>query len=104
MGQVKEWSRLDKLEIHGKGVGMEQIPYIVYEQAEVRHERTVKRFIIALIIAIIAIVASNGAWLYCWMQYDYTETYVQQDTGENGNANYVGGDGDITNGETDSTN
>ena len=101
MGQVKEWSRMDKLEIHRKGVGMEQIPYIVYEQAEVRHERTIKRLIVALIIAIIAIVASNGAWLYCWMQYDYATESVELDTTQGGNANYIGGDniqGDINNG------
>ena len=65
---------------------MEQIPYIVYEQSETRHERTIKRLVFALIIAIILMFASNGLWLYCWMQYDYTENYVQQDKGENGNA------------------
>lgn len=101
MGQVKIRRRLDKLEIYRKGVGMEQIPYIVYEQAEVRHERIIKRLIVALIIAIIAIVASNGAWLYCWMQYDYATESVELDTTQGGNANYIGGDniqGDINNG------
>lgn len=81
---------------------MEQIPYIVYEQAEVRHERTIKRLIVALIIAIIATVGSNMMWLYCWMQYDYTTESVELDTTQGGNANYIGGDniqGDINNGE-----
>ena len=86
---------------------MEQIPYIVYEQAEVRHERTVKRLIVALIIAIIAIVGSNGAWLYCWMQYDYanavTETSVELES-EEGNANYIGNNGVINNGENKGNN
>ena len=78
---------------------MEQIPYIVYEQAEVRHERTIKRLIAALIIAI---VASNGAWLYCWMQYDYveTETSVELESDE-GNANYIGNNGVINNGKSE---
>ena len=81
---------------------MEQIPYIVYEQSEVRHERTIKRLIVALIIAIIAIVASNGAWLYCWMQYDYveTETSVELESDE-GNANYIGNNGVINNGKSE---
>lgn len=86
---------------------MEQIPYIVYEQAEVRHERAVKRFIVALVIAIIAIVASNGAWLYCWMQYDYadtaTETSVELES-ESGNANYIGNNGVINNGKSEGNN
>lgn len=83
---------------------MEQIPYIVYEQAEVRHERVIKRFIAALVIAIIAIVASNGAWLYCWMQYDYSYDYTGVEKSvelesESGNANYIGNNGVINNGE-----
>lgn len=78
---------------------MEQIPYIVYEQSETRHERTVKRLILALIIAIILMFASNGLWLYCWMQYDYsTESSVEVES-EDGNANYIGNNGVISNGE-----
>jgi len=78
---------------------MEQIPYIVYEQSETRHERTVKKLILALIIAIILMFASNGLWLYCWMQYDYsTESSVEVES-EDGNANYIGNNGVISNGE-----
>lgn len=78
---------------------MEQIPYIVYEQSETRHERTVKRLVFALIIAIILMFASNGLWLYCWMQYDYsTESSVEVES-EDGNANYIGNNGVISNGE-----
>lgn len=76
---------------------MEQIPYIVYEQSETRHERTVRRLIIALVLSIVLIFASNGLWLYYWMQYDYVETTVELDGGE-GNANYIGNDGEINNG------
>lgn len=42
------------------------VDYAVFEGTQVRHERTVKRLIIALIIAIIAIFASNAIWLYAW--------------------------------------
>lgn len=78
---------------------MEQIPYIVYEQSETRHERTIKRLVLALIIAIILMFASNGLWLYCWMQYDYsTESSVEVES-EDGNANYIGNNGVISNGE-----
>lgn len=39
------------------------VPYIVYESEAARHERTVKRLITALLIAILLIVGSNLAWL-----------------------------------------
>ena len=63
-------------------------------------ERTVKRQWIALIIALCMLFASNVAWLYCWMQYDYSseEIIVEQDAQDGGNANYIGNDGDIVNG------
>ena len=51
---------------------VEPVPYIVHESAMARNERTVKRLVIALIVAISLIFASNAAWLYAWCQYDYT--------------------------------
>ena len=57
------------------------VPYIVYEAAQVRNERTIKRLVVALIIAIMMIFVSHACWLWAWMQYDYTgeETVVTQD-------------------------
>lgn len=59
------------------------VPYIVHESAMARNERSVKRLVIALIVAIALIFASNAAWLYAWCQYDYaseeTITEFQQD-------------------------
>jgi biotin transporter BioY len=83
------------------------VPYIVYESAQSRSERTIKRLIIALILAVLLIFASNAIWLYCWMQYDYadtgTESTVDVDA-DNGVANYIGNDGDIVNGTDKSNN
>lgn len=79
------------------------VSYLIYEATQARHERTLKRLIIALIISVILIFASNLAWIYCWMQYDYvvtTEDYsVDFDSSGGGNNNYIGNDGDIVNGE-----
>ena len=50
---------------------MEQIPYIVYEDAEARSERTIKRLVFALVITIVFMFVSNGLWLWAWTQYDY---------------------------------
>lgn len=77
----------------------EPVPYIVHESAQARNERTVKRLVIALIVAIALIFASNAIWLYAWMRYDYTseESVVDVDAND-GVANYIGNDGDIVNG------
>lgn len=76
------------------------VPYIVYESEAARHERTVKRLLIALLITIVLMVGTNLAWLYVWNQYDFSsETYTIEN--EDGNANYLesGMDGVINNGE-----
>lgn len=74
------------------------VPYIALESAQARHERTIKRFIIALIAVAIMLFASNIFWVYEWTQYDYvTGEEISLDAGDGGNANYIGNDGDITN-------
>lgn len=78
-----------------------KVPYAAYEGLQVRHERTVKRLIIAIIVTVILMFASNMAWLYAWQSYNYEseETAVIVDSKDGGNANYIGNDGDITNGK-----
>ena len=79
----------------------EPVPYIVHESAQARNERAVKRLVIALIIAIALIFASNAIWIYAWIQYDYisdmTTSEINVD-GKDGIANSIGNDGDINNG------
>lgn len=77
------------------------VPYSAYEGLQVRHERTVKRLIIAIIVTAILMFASNMAWLYAWQSYDYEseEVIVSQDTKDGGNANFIGNNGDINNGK-----
>lgn len=72
------------------------VPYIVYEGAQAKNERTVKRLVIALVIAIALIFASNIAWLHFMSQYEYsgtetTTTYTQDGEGTNiiGDSNEV---------------
>jgi hypothetical protein len=64
-----------------------------------RAERHAKRLVIVLIMTIILLFISNGCWLYAWTQYDYSGTETISVDGKYGNANYIGNDGDIINGE-----
>lgn len=86
-----------------KNEGAPSIPYIAYESEMARSERHIKRLIVALIVAVAAIFASNLAWLLAWCQYDYSssskEIVIEIDSTDGGNANYIGNDGDIINGE-----
>ena len=76
------------------------VPYIVYESEAARHERTVKRLIVALIVTICLLVASNMAWLHVFSQYDISSETTQITTDE-GNTNMLeaGMNGEITNGD-----
>lgn len=77
------------------------VPYIVYESSMARSERHIKRLVVALIVAIVMIAVTNVAWLVVWNSYEYIGESTVTVEGE-GNANYIGNDGDITNGESNS--
>lgn len=82
------------------------VPYIVYEGSQTRHERTVKRLILVIILLAVMVFATNALWLYVWNQYEYVDEGIdidlQGDDGEN--ANFIGRDlnGVLNNGESDS--
>lgn len=71
------------------------VPYIVYEGAEAKSERIIRRLIIALILSIILTFASNIFWIYEFCEFDFEDTITTVDAND-GTANYVGRDGDIT--------
>jgi hypothetical protein len=79
-----------------------------WQRNEQRHLRREKRFVAIIVLLILLLVGSNISWLYAWMQYDYTSTteeiIVEQDAKDGGNANYIGNDGDIINGLSESNN
>ena len=77
------------------------VPYIVYEGEIARQERYIIRLWKALLIAIAAILISNALWLYAWSRYDFESYEISTEGG--GNANYIGEDGVIINGESEST-
>ena len=84
----------------------EELKYVsqyTHEADMARGERSIRRLIVALIIAIVLIFASNAMWLYAWLQYDYvseetsTTTEIQLHADGDSNANYIGENGDINN-------
>jgi Tfp pilus assembly protein PilW len=77
------------------------VPYIVYESEAARHERTVKRLLVALLITILLMVGTNLAWLYVWNQYDFSSETYTVESDENGNSNVLqaGMNGEINNGK-----
>lgn len=80
----------------------QKVPYIVFEGEQARHERTVKRLILALLISVLLLFASNIAWLYFFDSFEVVAETVTQDTDDGGLNAYVGGNGAVTNGITDS--
>lgn len=73
---------------------------LAFERMQAKDERNDKWRNITIIILIILLVITNGMWLIAWNQY-YVETEtldVELDADE-GNANYIGEDGDISNGK-----
>lgn len=92
---------MEKILDHLDGMN-NSVPYIVYESAQAKNERVVKRLVIALVIAIGLMFASNMAWLYMWTSYDYegtetTTTYTQDGEG----TNIIGDSNEVTNESAD---
>lgn len=80
------------------------ITFAAHEADMTRMERTNRRVWILCIILIVALLGTNVGWLWYESQFQYYETEITQDTGEGGYNNYIGNDGDINNGTTDSSN
>lgn len=64
-----------------------------------RMDKINKRTLIALILTVVMFFASNLAWLYAWMQYDYESEYTETVTvdGKDGMANYANHGGVVNN-------
>lgn len=78
----------------------EAVPYIVHESAMARAERGAKRLWTVIILLIVLLVGTNGAWLWYESQFETVTTEITQENTDGYN-NYIGNDGDIVNGETD---
>lgn len=60
------------------------VPYIVYEGEQARNERHIKRLIIALVVTILLLFASNALWIWYVSGFDIeTYDYTQDGVGVN---------------------
>lgn len=83
----------------------ETIPYIVYESAMARTERTMRKMWAVIILLIVLLVGSNGAWMWYESQFeDVTTTTYEADSTKGGNA-IINGTGSVNiNGESENHN
>lgn len=72
---------------------------IAFERMQAKDERNDRWRNIIILVLIILLVVTNAMWLVAWNQYDYVDDYMEIDSGDGGNANYIGNDGEIYNGE-----
>lgn len=60
------------------------VPYIVYEGEQVRNERHIRRLVIALVVTILLLFASNALWIWYMSGFDIeTYDYTQDGVGVN---------------------
>lgn len=78
---------------------MKDVPYIVFEGEMARLERIIRKLFILLAVVLLLLFATNGYWLWYESQFEDVVTVTQDNT--DGYNNYVGNDGDITNGKAE---
>ena len=78
------------------------IPYIAFESATSRQERTIRRVWILCIILIVALLGTNAGWIYYESQWQVVETTtVTQDLDASDGGDAVINDGVHINGESE---
>ncbi len=79
------------------------VPLAVHENLRAQSNVDKRRLWIVVIILIVLLFGSNLAWLIYESQFETVSTSVEMEN-EDGYVNYVGRDGSIYNGETESNN
>ena len=82
----------------------ESIPYVAYELAMARNERTAKRLWITILTLIFLLVGSNCLWLYYEMSFEDVVTTTTIEAEQDGAAVNIVGGGDVDYGATSESN
>ena len=77
------------------------VPYVAHQSAAARQERQMRRMWIVILVLICALIGTNLAWIIYENSFEeiVTTEEIIIDADDNGNANYIGQDGNIYNGE-----
>ena len=70
------------------------VDYLVYEQSQVRSDRTNRRLWILCIILIVSLLGTNAGWLYYENQFTDVSTTTIEAQQEGSEINIIGG-GDV---------
>lgn len=76
---------------------------LAFERMQSKDERNDRWRNIIIVLLIVLLVVTNAMWLWAWNQYDYVDDYTSVEADDGSNANYIGHNGDINNGSSDST-
>ena len=76
---------------------------IAFERMQAKDERNDKWRNIIIIILIVALLVTNGLWIWYESQYEYVEDYTSVEADDDSDINYIGHNGDINNGRSDSS-
>lgn len=76
------------------------VPYVVYSDTVVNYHWVIEKLVIALVVVVCLMFASNLAWLYVFQSYDYASEETVLESDGNSIANYTGGDGGVVYGGT----
>ena len=71
----------------------ESVPYIVHESAMARAERTAKRLWITIILLIVMLVGTNGAWI--WYESQFTDIVTTIEAEQDGSGVNIVSGGDL---------
>ena len=63
------------------------VPYVAHESAMARSERHNKRLWIVILVLIVALIASNLAWIIYEAQFEMVETTIEDKVQENNDQN-----------------
>lgn len=76
---------------------------LAFERMQSKDERNDRWRNIIIVFLIVLLVITNAMWLWAWNQYDYIDDYTSVEADDGSNANYIGHNGDINNGSSNST-
>lgn len=77
---------------------------VAFERMQAKEENDNRWKNILILVLIILLALSNAAWLWYESQFEIVADEISVDSGEGGNAFYIGNDGDINNGTSKTQN